>query len=101
MNKHSRGDTSIMLVEKEELILSEKKICSLFNTYFGNIVRSINLFQWSGSLLYNPRLCVKLDKTDATILKYRHHPSIKMIKKRFADLPFLIFMQYLWLISRK
>ena len=85
-NKHSRADTSIMLVEKEELVLSEKKICSIFNTYFGNIVQSLNLFQWSGSLLNNQRLCVKLDKTDATILKYQHHPSIKMIKKRFPDL---------------
>ena len=41
-NKHSKGDTSIMLVEKEELILSEKKICSTFNKYFSNIV----CFQW-------------------------------------------------------
>ena len=74
-NKHSRGDTSIMLVEKEELILSGKKIYSTFNTYFGNIVQSLNLFQWLGSLLNNQWLCVKLDKTDATILKYQHHPS--------------------------
>ena len=57
-----------MLVEKEELILSEEKIYSIFNTYFGNIAQSLNLFQWSGSLLNNQRLCV-LDKTDATILK--------------------------------
>ena len=49
-------------------------------------MQSLNLFQWSGSLLNNQRLCVKLDKTDATILKYQHHPSIKMIKKRFPDL---------------
>ena len=39
----------------------------------------------------NQRLCVKLDKTDATILKYQHHPSIKMIKKRFLDLPVFNF----------
>ena len=90
-DKHSRGDASIMLVEKEELILSEKKICSIFNTYFGNIVQSLNLFQWSGSLLNNQRLCVKLDKTDARILKYQHHPSTKMIKKRFVDLPIFNF----------
>ena len=80
-----------MLVEKEELILSEKKICSIFNTYFGNIVQSPNPFQWSGSFLNNQWLCVKLDKTDATILKYQHHPSIKMIKKRFVDLPIFNF----------
>ena len=90
-SKHSRGDTSIMLVEKGELILSEKKICSIFNTYFGNIVQSLNLFRCSSSLLNNQRLCVKLDKTDATILKYQHHPSIKMIKKRFLDLPVFNF----------
>ena len=80
-----------MLVEKEELILSKKKICSTFNTYFGNIVQSINLFQWSGSLMNNQRLRVKLDETEATILKYQHHPSIKMIKKRFIDLPIFNF----------
>ena len=80
-----------MLVEKEEIILSENKIFSIFNTYFGNIVQSLNLFQWSGILLNNQRLCVKLDKTDATILKYQHHPSIKMIKKRFLDLPVFNF----------
>ena len=56
-------------MKKKELILSEKKIYSIFNTYFGNTVQSLNLFQWSGSLLNNQRLCVKLDKTDATILK--------------------------------
>ena len=77
--------------KKKELILSEKKICSIFNTYFGNIVQSLNLFQWLGSLLNNQRLCVKLDKTDATILKYQHHHSIKMIKRRFIDLPVFNF----------
>ena len=80
-----------MLVEKEELILSGKKMCSIFNTYFGNIVQLLDLFQWSGSLLNNQRLCVKLDKTGATILKYQHHPCIKMIKKRFVDLPIFNF----------
>ena len=40
-NKHSIGNTRIMLAEKEELILTEKKICSIFNTYFGNIVQSL------------------------------------------------------------
>ena len=36
-------------------------------------------------MLNNQRLCVKLDKTGATILKYQHYFSIKMIKKRFVD----------------
>ena len=44
-NENSRGNTSIVLVEKEELIFGEKKICSTFNMYYGNIVQSLNLFQ--------------------------------------------------------
>ena len=87
-------------LKKEELILSEKKICSTFNTYFGNIVQSLNLFQWSGSLLNNQRLCVKLNKPDAKILKYQHHLSIKMIKDLLTYL-FLIYKQYLRPMSRK
>ena len=78
-----------MLAEKK--VLSEKKIYSIFNKYSGNIVQSLNLFQWSGSLLNNQWLCFKLDKTDAAILKYQHRPSIKMIKKRFLDLPVFNF----------
>ena len=54
-------------------------------------MQSPNLLQWSGSLMNNQRLCVKLEKTDETIFKYHHHPSIKMIKKRFLDLPVFNF----------
>ena len=61
------------------------------NTYFGNIVQLLNLFQCSGTLFNNYGLCVKLDKSDATIFKYQHHPSIKMIKQRFIDLPVFYF----------
>ena len=80
-----------MLLQKEELILSEKKTCSIFNTYFGNIVQSHNHFQWSGGLLNNQWLRVKLDKTDAPIFKHQYHPSVKMIRKRFVDLPIFSF----------
>ena len=51
---------------------------------------SPDLFQWSDSMLNNQRLCVKLEKTEAKILKYQHHPTL-----------FLIFKQYLWPMSRK
>ena len=81
--------------------LSEKKIYSIFNTYTGHTVELLNLFQWSGSLLNNQRLCAKLDKTDATILKYQRHPKIKMIKKRLLAYLFLIFQQYMCPMSRK
>ena len=63
-----------------------------------HILQSLNLFQCPGTLLNNQGLCVKQDKTNATILKYQHYPSIKMIKKRFVIYLSLIFKQYLWLM---
>ena len=38
----SRGDTSIRLVEKEELILNERKLTSMFSAYFGNKVQTLS-----------------------------------------------------------
>ena len=38
-NKRSRGNTNIMLVEKQELIISETGICSTFKTYFAKRIR--------------------------------------------------------------
>ena len=90
-------DTQVLCpLKKEELILSEKKICSTFRTYFGNSNIVQSLFQWSGSLLNNQRL----NKPDAKILKYQHHPSIKMIKDLLTYL-FLIYKQYLRPMSSK
>ena len=34
---------------------------------------------------------MKLYESESTILKYQHHPSIKMIKERFADLSIFNF----------
>ena len=93
----------ILSLKRPHLVKGSASGCYLAFAYFFSpisgwcclwkkcVVQSLNLFQWSGSLLNNQRLCVNLDKTDATILKYQRHPSIKLIKKIFVDLPIFNF----------
>ena len=44
-NKHSRGDTNIMLKEKGEILLKNDVIANTFSKFFDSIVKSINLFK--------------------------------------------------------
>ena len=36
-NKHSKGDSDILLIEKDELLLKNKKVADVFNSYFQSI----------------------------------------------------------------
>ena len=45
-NKHSKGDSDILLVEKDELLLKNKKVADVFNTYFQSITDSLDSFEW-------------------------------------------------------
>ena len=73
-NKHSRGDTSIILIEKNELILNNRKIATTFNDYFPEIIPSLNLFKWPGNV---KSLASNRDIIDSIVLKFHDHPSIK------------------------
>ena len=86
----SREDTSIILIEKNELILNNRKLATTFNDYFAEIVSSLNLFKWSGNVkgLANNR-----DITDNTVLKLYNHPSVKMIKNKFRKIVKFSFQQ--------
>ena len=86
----SREDTSIILIEKNELILNNRKLATTFNDYSAEIVSSLNLFKWSGNVkgLANNR-----DITDNTVLKLYNHPSVKMIKNKFRNIVKFSFQQ--------
>ena len=45
-------------------------------------------------MLNNQRLCVRLDKTDATILKYQHHPPIFDFQAKYVVDVKEIIMQF-------
>ena len=74
-NKHSRGDTSIILIEKNELILNNRKIVITFNDEFSEIVPSLKIFKWPSNV---KGLVDNRDIIDGIVLKFHDHPSIKM-----------------------
>ena len=82
-NKHSRGDTSIILIEKNELILNNRKIATTFNDYFSEIVPSLNPFKWPRNV---KSLANNSDIIDSIVLKFNDHRSIKMIKNKFTKI---------------
>ena len=43
-NKHEKGDFNIMLIEKDEILLKNKKIADVFNSYFDLVKYSLDLF---------------------------------------------------------
>ena len=36
-----------MLIEKDEILLKNKKIADVFNSYFDSVTDSLDLFSWS------------------------------------------------------
>ena len=80
-NKHSRGDTNIMLKEKGEILLKNGVIANTFSKFFDSIVKSINLFKWPDISWDSTILSSVLDRIDRIILKYKFHPSIISIKQ--------------------
>ena len=75
-NKHSRGDTNIMLKEKGEILLKNDVIANTFSNFFDSIVKSINLFKWPDISWVSTILSSVLDRIDRIILKYKFHSSI-------------------------
>ena len=77
-NKHSKGDSDILLIEKDELLLNNKKVADVFNSYCQSIFDSFDLFKWLLGLtdqIY--------DSVDRIIDSFRFHPSTKNIKRNY------------------
>ena len=43
-NKNAKGDSNIMLIEKDEILLKNKKIADVLNSYFDSVTNSLDLF---------------------------------------------------------
>ena len=75
-NKNAKGDSNIMLIEKDEILLKNKKIADVLNSYFDSVTNSLDLFSWSTQ--------TDNENTDAiqSILKrFQNHPSLIKIKQ--------------------
>ena len=87
-DKHAVSE-NIILVDKDEIVNSDSTTAEHFNTYFNDITKTLDIYQWSQSaepIFNDPLLNV--------IAKYSDHPSIIKIKNTFLvtyfSLPILI-----------
>ena len=77
----SQANNKIILVEGEEIISDDKQIAECFNSYFANIVDTINIPPDVTANDYEPID----DPVLNAINKYANHPSILRIKERFTS----------------
>ena len=84
-NKHACGDSKIMLIENDKMLLKNEEVAKEFNQYFGHITDSLDLYEF-----LDLRVCKGLDDIDNIFYKCRNHPSINGTKLReifLLDLP--------------
>ena len=75
-NKHSKGDSKIILIENNEIIQDNEKVANIFNSYFESITDSLELFKWTNSKSNYHR-----DKIDSITQKFCLHLSIIRISQ--------------------
>ena len=85
-NKHSRGDTNIMLKKKGETLLKNDVTANTFSNFFDLIVKSVNLFKWPDISWDSTNPSSVLDRIDRIILKYKFHPSVISIKQNIRHI---------------
>ena len=69
----------ISLIENGEIVKTEKETAEVFNYFFGNIVKNLNISQYFDLdfVIENIK-----DPTLKAILKYKKHPSIVAIRNK-------------------
>ena len=77
-NKHARGDSKIMLTKNEKMLLKNEEVLKEFYQHFGDITDSLNLYEFPYE-----KVCEGLDDIDNIVFKFRNHPIIAKIKKRY------------------
>ena len=85
-----------MLIEKDEILLKNKKIADVFNTYFDSVKYSLDLFSWSAE--------TDNKNTDAlqNILKrFHNHPSLIKIKQFVNNQTKLSFQPIVFILSKR
>ena len=73
---HAKGDSKIMLIEKDEFLRTNKKVVDVLNSYFDSVTDFLDLFSWS--------TLTDTENTDAlqNIFKsFHNHPSLIKIKQ--------------------
>ena len=83
----SNARERISLSENGEIVKTEKGAAEVFNKFFGNIVKNLNISQYSD---FDPIIENVKDPTLKAILKYKKHPSILAIRTKCNRNGFLV-----------
>ena len=75
-NKHAKGDSNIMLIEKGEMLLKNKKIADVLNSYFDSVTDSPGLFSW-----FTQTNNKNTDALQNILKRFHNHPSLIKIKQ--------------------
>ena len=67
------------MTENGKLVKTEKETAEVFNNFFDNIVKNLNISQYSD---FDPIIENVKDPTVKAILKYEKHPSILAIRTK-------------------
>ena len=65
------------MVEKREIFKTDLEIAEVLNTFFGNIVKNLEINQYSN---FDPVISHDKDPNLRAILKYKDHPSLLAIE---------------------
>ena len=71
----------IILIENNEIISQDQEVCHVFNKYFSNIVRELNIPE-----IHRFPVNIK-DPVMEAVLGYQNHPSVVAIKKEMENCP--------------
>ena len=77
LSDKSCAKDQINLVEKGEILKTDLETAEVLNTFFGNIVKNLEINQYSN---FDPVINHVKDPTLRAILKYKDHPSILAIQ---------------------
>ena len=83
-NKHSHGDSKIILTEKEKItnnsneVIKKDEIAKTFNKHFAEIVEALNPFELPSNNTY-----LLNDQLTVIIKKFQNHPSIMELKSKY------------------
>ena len=70
------------MVEKGEILKTDLETAEVLNTFFGNIVKNLEINQYSN---FDPAINNAKDPTLEAILKHKDHPSILAIQNKYKN----------------
>ena len=82
LSNKQKTTEKIVLVENDTIKLDDNENANIFNEYFCNITKTLNIPKWQ---MPTQTYQNHIDPIKNAIWKYKSHPSIQQIKSKFGD----------------